>query len=83
MIRNLFITQIKIIDKVITSRLEKNETADLPSLIAAELDLANHIEMMDELIEAYPEGVSEDSPEQEEPEVRKARKEQKNRGFYS
>jgi hypothetical protein len=82
-LKQTFLNQIAAIDKVITERLQNGDATDILPLVEAELMLSEAYEMMDEPEQTWPEGESDDKPEQEEPEERRRKERMEDRGFFS
>jgi len=81
-LKPIFETQVTLIDEGIKAKLAKGDTRDILHLVEAELMLAEHLEFLEEPEQEWPEGSSEDRPEQEDADEQARRKKAEERGFY-
>jgi len=82
-LKTIFKTQLQLIDEGLRAKLTKGDTRDILQLVQSEMMLAERLNYMEEPEQDWPEGVSLDRIEQDDPDEKARTKKESEGGFYS
>jgi len=80
------ITQVNLLACHINEQLECSQVSNIPQLIGAEIELLKtvyHYVDPDSILQDWPEGVSNDNPDELSPDDKEQQEKGKKRGFYA